>query len=473
LKKHPKRNMSRFWLKTVVFFLLFLLLIPAGVGKAQDDSTPGPVYIVQEGDSLWDIAYRFHVSQDDLAAANGITNPNQITVGQPLVIPGLTGIQGILTTEKVSLGETLHSLGLRYQLSIEMLERLNHLTSPNEIFAGYWLVILQNDRPPATGKRVSLAEGQSLLELAVLNDSDPWEIMAANQIASSVSALPGEVYRLWDGNDPGPGGLPPTISSAEISGLVQGQTGEIRITGSAGLSLQGNLMDHPLNFFAEQPDQYYALQGVHAMAQPGLYPLRLQITQADQSSTSFTQDVLINAGDFLYDQPLSVDPATLDPEITGPEDKQWMQLASQASADKLWESTFSLPVEPVFAECYSSIFGSRRSYNGSDYSYFHTGLDYCGQIGDSIYAAAPGVVVFAGPQTVRGNATMIDHGWGVYTAYMHQSEILVSVGEYVEQGQLIGKVGNTGRVEGPHLHFEILVGDVQVDPLAWLGGEFP
>jgi murein DD-endopeptidase MepM/ murein hydrolase activator NlpD len=82
-------------------------------------------------------------------------------------------------------------------------------------------------------------------------------------------------------------------------------------------------------------------------------------------------------------------------------------------------------------------------------------------------------VVFAGPQTVRGNATMIDHGWGVYTAYMHQSEILVSVGEYVEQNQLIGKVGNTGRVEGPHLHFEILVGDVQVDPLAWLGGEFP
>jgi murein DD-endopeptidase MepM/ murein hydrolase activator NlpD len=68
---------------------------------------------------------------------------------------------------------------------------------------------------------------------------------------------------------------------------------------------------------------------------------------------------------------------------------------------------------------------------------------------------------------------MIDHGEGVYSAYMHQSEILVNEGDYVEAGQLIGRVGNTGRVEGPHLHFEVLVGDVQVDPIAWLNGDFP
>ena len=96
-----------------------------------------------------------------------------------------------------------------------------------------------------------------------------------------------------------------------------------------------------------------------------------------------------------------------------------------------------------------------------------------GQIGNPIYAAAAGVVVFTGPLTVRGNATMIDHGWGVYTAYLHQSEILVKVGEHVEQGQFIGRVGNTGRVEGPHLHFEVIVGGVQVEPLQWLDQEFP
>jgi murein DD-endopeptidase MepM/ murein hydrolase activator NlpD len=130
-------------------------------------------------------------------------------------------------------------------------------------------------------------------------------------------------------------------------------------------------------------------------------------------------------------------------------------------------------VDPAYAECYSSRFGNRRSYNGGEYLYFHTGLDFCGQVGHPIYAAASGVVVFADSLTVRGKATMIDHGWGIYTAYMHQSEIFVSVGDHVEKGQLIGAVGNTGRVEGPHLHFEVLVGGVQVDPLDWLNQEFP
>jgi len=68
---------------------------------------------------------------------------------------------------------------------------------------------------------------------------------------------------------------------------------------------------------------------------------------------------------------------------------------------------------------------------------------------------------------------MIDHGWGVYTGYMHQSEILVNVGDQVEAGQIIGKVGETGRVEGPHLHWEVWVGGIQVDPLDWLNNIYP
>jgi len=68
---------------------------------------------------------------------------------------------------------------------------------------------------------------------------------------------------------------------------------------------------------------------------------------------------------------------------------------------------------------------------------------------------------------------VIDHGWGVYTAYGHQSEILVQVGDQVQKGQLIGLVGETGRVSGPHLHWEVIVGGVQVDPLQWLAREFP
>jgi murein DD-endopeptidase MepM/ murein hydrolase activator NlpD len=465
--------MNNFWGKTLSIVILVSLLLPSGKVKAQTASTPGPVYIVQEGDYFSDIAYRFHVSQEDLANANGIVNPNQIAIGQQLVIPGLEGIQGVLTTENVPFGESLRSLSLRYNLSINILERLNHLTSPNELYVGYSLVILQDKNPPSTGMRITLNASQSILELAVLNDTDPWTVLAVNQLNRSATVLPGDVIRITGGDDTGPGSLPPAITSVGISGLTQGRVAEIKISGATGLSITGSMMKHPLNFSVDSENSYIALQGVYAMAIPGLYPLPLQGNMPDGSTFTYSQDILVSAGDFLYDQPLSVDPATLDPEITVPEDNKWSELSSLVSPDKLWQGVFSLPVEPVFAECYASRFGSRRSYNGSDYKYFHTGLDYCGQIGDPIYAAAAGVVVFAGPLTVRGNATMIDHGWGVYTAYMHQSEILVKVGDHVEQGQLIGRVGNTGRVEGPHLHFEVLVGGVQVDPLEWLNQTFP
>jgi murein DD-endopeptidase MepM/ murein hydrolase activator NlpD len=68
---------------------------------------------------------------------------------------------------------------------------------------------------------------------------------------------------------------------------------------------------------------------------------------------------------------------------------------------------------------------------------------------------------------------MIDHGWGVFTGYMHQAEILVDVGDRVEAGDLIGIMGRTGRVTGAHLHLEVWVGGVQVEPLDWLERPFP
>jgi murein DD-endopeptidase MepM/ murein hydrolase activator NlpD len=74
---------------------------------------------------------------------------------------------------------------------------------------------------------------------------------------------------------------------------------------------------------------------------------------------------------------------------------------------------------------------------------------------------------------VRGNATYIDHGWGVYTGYLHQSQLLVQAGDRVETGRLIGMVGNTGRVTGPHLHWEVWVGGVPVQPLEWTSRSYP
>jgi hypothetical protein len=79
-------------------------------------------------------------------------------------------------------------------------------------------------------------------------------------------------------------------------------------------------MEHPLNFFTEDKI-HQALQGIHAMAEPGLYPLTIQVSNPNQPPFSFSQSVIINAGDFLYDRTLPVDPATLDPETNKTENE--------------------------------------------------------------------------------------------------------------------------------------------------------
>jgi murein DD-endopeptidase MepM/ murein hydrolase activator NlpD len=135
---------------------------------------------------------------------------------------------------------------------------------------------------------------------------------------------------------------------------------------------------------------------------------------------------------------------------------------------------FQLPVDSQY--CVRSRFGTRRSYNNGALFTFHSGLDFgvCSQTHPlDIYAPADGVVIFTGLKTVRGNVTIIDHGWGIYSGIFHQSAILVAVGDHVTAGQLIGKIGATGRVTGPHLHWDLWVNGVQVDPTIWLNQEFP
>jgi murein DD-endopeptidase MepM/ murein hydrolase activator NlpD len=142
--------------------------------------------------------------------------------------------------------------------------------------------------------------------------------------------------------------------------------------------------------------------------------------------------------------------------------------------DTYWKGMFQLPVDSQY--CIRSGFGNRRSYNGGVLFTFHTGLDFgvCSQTHPfDIYAPANGVVVFTGSKTVRGNATIIDHGQGVYSGLYHQSEIDIAVGDYVTAGQLIGKTGATGRVTGAHLHWDLWVNGIQVDPLQWLNETFP
>jgi murein DD-endopeptidase MepM/ murein hydrolase activator NlpD len=98
----------------------------------------------------------------------------------------------------------------------------------------------------------------------------------------------------------------------------------------------------------------------------------------------------------------------------------------------------------------------------------HAGTDFGGVPGTPIFSPAPGRVVLTDTLNVRGVATVIDHGWGVYTGYWHQTERYVQLGDMVTTGQIIGTIGATGRVSGPHLHWEVWVNGVPVDPMQWV-----
>ena len=129
-------------------------------------------------------------------------------------------------------------------------------------------------------------------------------------------------------------------------------------------------------------------------------------------------------------------------------------------------SRFSLPLKDDHPR--TAPFGSQRTYGTDPAVSFHTGEDFSALPGTEVYAPADGVVMLAEAVFVRGNAVVIDHGGGVYTGYWHLSELALEAGTRVVQGQLLGKVGSTGLSTGAHLHWEVRVLGVAVDPLQWL-----
>ena len=462
--------------KRLSLFLLFILILSFTVQPVSAQAS-GPVYIVQSGDTLSGIAVRFNVSINDLIAANPSLDPNFLSEGQQIVIPGLEGVTGVLETEVISFGDTLRSLSRRTQVSDELLQKLNHLVSPTELYVGISLIIPTQEQQEPLKTRMTAAPGESLLELAVKQSSDPWTLASVNKLSGTWAALPGDIlYSPTGSSEENATGLPSAFLSASIEPLplVQGSTEVIRARVQEGASPSGTLIDMPLHFFQGNGEQV-ALQGVHALLEPGVYPLLLEATLTDGSKQSFEQMILVTSGNYSSeDIPLN-DPSFIDPAITEPEIKNIISLTTPASPTRYWTNMLTSPATDP--DCFTSRYGTRRTYKvintDAETPGFHTGLDFCGGEGLQIFAPAPGRVVFAAPLTVRGNATIIDHGWGIYSGFWHQSQILVKVGDLVEQGQVIGVVGGTGRVTGAHLHWEVWVNGIQVNPLDWLNQAYP
>lgn len=179
----------------------------------------------------------------------------------------------------------------------------------------------------------------------------------------------------------------------------------------------------------------------------------------------------------LYDKDRPVQKLTVDKKYVNPPASQQARIKKdrekvrQALARPLPERCWSVPFARPVPGGVSSLFGMKRVFNGQPRS-VHRGLDLRGAQGTPIQVCADGQVALVDNLYFSGNVVYINHGEGVFSAYLHMSETRVRPGERVRKGQVIGLVGATGRVTGPHLHLSLIVQGQSVDPQPFLAADF-
>jgi len=463
---------------SIIIALMFLLSSIKTIHAQADPNVP--VYIVQPGENLTEIANKFGISVNDLITANQIVDSNLISAGTQLIIPGIEGIRGILNTRPVEFGESLASLLRQYHLSLENFMMLNDVTSPAELYIGSNLILPEEDAEKQLNNSIVLKSQESFLEAALSNNLNPWYLSQINQISGLSYAVPGEsLFYFSDSQQVFHSPVSDLISKIELQPLplVQGHTAVIRVHSLQSVNLSGMLGNYSLNFFHDDSsDFYYALQGIHAMAQPGLIPLKLSGLFDDGASFTTEQMLLLNSGNYA-NETLTVEQTTIDLATIEVENQQIAQIINPITPVRLWEGPFRFPVEGSLSDNtigFTSLFGNRRSYNNGQYSGYHGGLDFLVLLVSlNVYAPASGKIIYADKTNIRGNTIFIDHGQGIYSGYAHLKEFNTNPGDMVQSGQLIGIIGETGRVTGPHLHWDIWVNGIPVDPFDWTENVYP
>jgi murein DD-endopeptidase MepM/ murein hydrolase activator NlpD len=437
------------------------------------------VHVVQSGETVFSIADLHGATVDAIVHANGIRDPRRVYVGQRLVIPSSARLaEGRTASYVVQAGDTLTSIARRYETTWTALVELNDLLSPSALYAGQVIDVPAS----AAGEEGELVEGraggraiymvrpgETLLHIAFQYNISPLTLAAISRIGS-----PSLVYEGQELAVPGEGqsDLPEPFQAVRIQPLPVAQGSVLAIVVETGepVELEGWLFGQAVEF-ADEGGTYYALTGVYALAEPGMYELELTAVSGDGWRTGLTAGIIVEAGGFGYER-IALSESTsalLAPELVAAERERLAEVRYLFTPERYWTAPFIRPCEGAI----SSYFGSRRAYNAGPYTSYHAGVDFRATTGVPVYAAAAGVVTLAEPLTVRGNAIVINHGWGVSTGYWHLSVIEVRIGDLVAPGDLIGRVGSTGLSTGAHLHWEVWVAGVSVNGLEWLDASSP
>lgn len=208
-------------------------------------------------------------------------------------------------------------------------------------------------------------------------------------------------------------------------------------------------------------DVWQAVVGIPLTLKPGPYKITLRDGHGQRSYQTFS----------IKDKEYATRHITIkNKRMVSPTQQDLARHAKEkpliVAALNTWSDTANVQtdfIQPVEGRL-SSPFGLRRIYNNQARIRRHTGLDIAAPVGTDIKAPAAGSVIRTGNYFFTGNTVFIDHGQGLVTMYCHLSEINVQAGQQLQQGQLIGKVGMTGRVSGPHLHWVVTLNNTKVEP---------
>jgi len=230
------------------------------------------------------------------------------------------------------------------------------------------------------------------------------------------------------------------------------------------LSLDGTAAGEPLHFRRLADGRFRSLVGIPLEGGDTL-PVTLRLSNGESADTVIVA-LEVRQPDYPRER-LRVPPRFAQPDsaaqarIAG--EVAQSRAISQRTHDtpRLWEGRFVRPRPGRI----TSTYGSARVFNGEVTSR-HMGTDFAGATGAPVRAANRGVVRIVDRFYYGGNVVYVDHGAGLTSAYLHLSKQLVAEGDTVERGQVIGRVGATGRVTGPHLHLIVRYGRVTVDPMS-------
>lgn len=221
----------------------------------------------------------------------------------------------------------------------------------------------------------------------------------------------------------------------------------------------------PLWSEGEKSEILHGLIGVDLEKAPGRYAWKVSWKNPAGEEKSCSALVTVRAGKFPTER-LTVEKQFVQPDPeqvkrAEEEQKKMRAIFQKVTPERYWEGKFLLPLKGVTT---GGNFGRRRILNGEARSP-HAGVDFPALAGTPVFATQAGKVVLAEELFYSGNTVVIDHGYGIYTLYAHLSAMETEPGQMVKAGEEIGKVGATGRVTGPHLHWGLTVESARVNAL--------